>query len=148
MSLIWLPLPSPNYFHTLCTMKNTILENRVGIYLESSSRDNTAHYNNIYNNTKYGIDAYDNNHYTIDARYNWWGNHPTKNPVGEGDEVTNHVLFEPWLDEYGNHVYLQDEPDDDLPNRIPLCFLFVILAGLFTALVHFVHTNEIQLNRR
>jgi len=81
-----------------------ISENRVGIYLGSSSRDNTAHYNNIYNNTEYGIEVSDNNEYAISATSNWWGAasgpyHPTKNSEGEGDNITDYVEFEPWLEE-------------------------------------------------
>ncbi len=38
----------------------------------------------------------------LDARYNWWGDpsgpyHPTLNPTGRGDHVSDNVLFEPWL---------------------------------------------------
>lgn len=39
---------------------------------------------------------------TLDARYNWWGSasgplHPTLNPTGTGDKVSDNVLFKPWL---------------------------------------------------
>lgn len=39
----------------------------------------------------------------VDARGNWWGvasgpYHPTLNPGGEGDQVGDNVLFEPWLE--------------------------------------------------
>lgn len=38
----------------------------------------------------------------INARYNWWGDdsgpyHPTLNPDGLGNRVSDRVLFEPWL---------------------------------------------------
>ena len=94
---------------------NTISENRVGIYLEASSRDNTAHYNNIYNNTDYGINATNNDGLTINATNNYWGAasgpyHPTKNPEGQGDNITDYVEFDPWLEEEVNwppeaHIY-------------------------------------------
>lgn len=39
---------------------------------------------------------------TVDARANWWGdasgpNHPTNNPAGLGNGVSDGVLFEPWF---------------------------------------------------
>ncbi|MCK4614203.1 MAG: right-handed parallel beta-helix repeat-containing protein, partial [Thermoplasmata archaeon] len=84
---------------------NTIHSNNIGIYLsgwDEYSRNNTAHYNNIFNNTEYGINATDNNGYTINATFNYWGDpsgpyHPTKNPSGRGDNVTDYVEFAPWV---------------------------------------------------
>ncbi len=82
---------------------NTISENGMGIILTDSSRDNTAHYNNIYNNTEYGINTTGSNGYLINATNNWWGDpsgphHPTENPNGKGDNVTDYVEFAPWLE--------------------------------------------------
>ena len=105
-----------------CTiLNNTISDNRAGILLESSSRDNNAHYNNIYNNTEYGINASDTNGFSINATYDWWGHnsgpyHPTLNPKGRGDNVTDNVIFDPWIGK-------EEEPgvnrtwyvDDDAP---------------------------------
>jgi len=82
-----------------CTlMNNTITENQVGIYLKSSSRENIAFNNSIFNNTDYGIDASDNDGHSIDAPYNWWGAasgpyHPSRNPEGEGDSITDYVIL-------------------------------------------------------
>ena len=41
----------------------------------------------------------------VDARHNWWGDpsgpqHPTFNPNGQGNKVTDGVRFEPWLDRF------------------------------------------------
>jgi hypothetical protein len=40
----------------------------------------------------------------VDARFNWWGDasgpyHPTLNPTGSGNAVSDYVLFDPWLTE-------------------------------------------------
>jgi uncharacterized repeat protein (TIGR01451 family) len=42
----------------------------------------------------------------VDARYNWWGHatgplHPTMNPGGQGNAVTDKVLFNPWFEQPG-----------------------------------------------
>ncbi|MCK4614248.1 MAG: right-handed parallel beta-helix repeat-containing protein, partial [Thermoplasmata archaeon] len=81
---------------------NTISGNINGIRLEISSLNNIAHYNNIFNNTKYGIDASNNHAYTINATNNWWGHesgpyHPTNNSQGKGNNVTDYVEFDPWI---------------------------------------------------
>jgi len=85
------------------TITNTTISgNVVGIYLTSPSPGNEAHYNSINNNTEYGISATNNGGVTINAAYNWWGNHsgpyhPSKNPSGKGDNITNYVLFTPFF---------------------------------------------------
>lgn len=58
-------------------------------------------YCNIYSNAGYGV----LNEYptiTINADSNWWGDasgpyHPTANPGGLGDSVSDYVDFDPWL---------------------------------------------------
>ena len=86
-----------------CTLRNnTISENGVGIYLRTHSLDNTAHYNTINNNSDFGIQASLNDGHTITATHNWWGDntgpyHPTLNPKGKGNSVTDNVIFEPWI---------------------------------------------------
>jgi len=100
-----------------CTIvNNTITENNVGIYLRSSSRNNTAHHNNIYNNTDYGINATDNDGFTINATNNYWGAasgpyHPAKNSGGGGNNITEYVEFDPWLEE---KVQIQKEEDGNI----------------------------------
>ena len=101
-----------------CTLENNIISgNRVGLFLSLSSSDNTAHYNEIYNSTEYGINAFNNNGFSIDAIDNWWGDpsgpyHPTLNPTGIGDNVTNSVEFDPWIGKGGGFdLYV----DDDAP---------------------------------
>jgi len=105
-------------------MNNTIYGNPVGINVSGESRDNTAHGNRIYNNTGYGMDAAGNDNHTVNATDNWWGNdsgpyHPTANPNGTGDNVTDNVLFDPWTgkDEYEEPGENRTEfyVDDDAP---------------------------------
>lgn len=80
---------------------NTISGNHIGISLTSSSKNNIAHYNLIYKNSEFGINASGNSGYSINATHNYWGHfsgpyHPTKNPHGRGDQVSDYVDFTPW----------------------------------------------------
>jgi len=111
---------------------NTFSDNKVGMFLWIYSWDNTANYNNIYDNIQYGIDASDNHDYSIDAAHTWWGHgsgpfHSSQNTGGTGDNVSANVEFDPWLDELpgtmqgvSGHVRDNDsgEPLDDAVIRI------------------------------
>ncbi len=133
---------------------NTILENSVGIYLKISSGENTAHYNNIYNNTEYGIDASRNDGYTISATNNYWGAasgpyHPTKNPKGEGDIITDYVDFRPWLNENGTVNQSPSSNPGDNGNtsstdtlRLLLLGISILLLGNAAILTYAAHTSE------
>ncbi len=82
---------------------NTIFHNIIGIRIRWSSLGNSAHHNNFSDNIQYGIHASDNNEYTINATDNWWDHvsgpyHDSTNLDGKGDNVTDHVDFDPWTD--------------------------------------------------
>ena len=88
-------------------VNNTICQNTIGIsiqkgWTEEPSINNTIHHNNIYENTEFGINATGNAAYSTDSTNNWWGNpsgpyHPVNNSIGKGDNVTDHVKFDPWV---------------------------------------------------
>lgn len=94
------PLPSS----TVNMICNNIYNNYYGIEVCKNPLS-FAHYNNIYKNRVYGVTStpdYLGNNATFDARYNWWGNatgphHPTLNPSGLGNPVSDNVNFSPWL---------------------------------------------------
>jgi hypothetical protein len=87
--------------------ENTITSNTAstgaGLYTYSMFMhyEPTVSYNNIHGNVEYGVfnqTTVD----TIDATHNWWGDstgpyHPTANPGGQGDWVSDRVDFDPWL---------------------------------------------------
>jgi parallel beta-helix repeat protein len=90
-----------------------------GIHLTSAADGNQIHYNCIVGNfgtNVYGV--YKEGGSTVNATYNWWGDsagpyHPTKNPLGAGNQVSDYVLFEPWLKAYFD--YFRKYPVVDEP---------------------------------
>jgi len=78
---------------------STISNNRIGIDVFDSTME--AHFNNIVGNTYLGVENHGSG--TADATHNWWGDasgpyHESLNPSGRGDEVSDGVDFEPWLE--------------------------------------------------
>ena len=63
--------------------------------------DNEIHYSNIVDNINGGVDAVNiGTGVTFDAIYNWWGHATgpthTGNPGGQGDAVSDNVIYDPW----------------------------------------------------
>ena len=107
-------------------LDNDVINNAYGIAIVNS-KDVEAHCNSIVGNgagfAPYGpypalfnsLGVGDPNQYIVDATVNWWGDvsgpyHPGSwtyygveitNPDGQGDEVTNYVLYEPWKGQEG-----------------------------------------------
>ncbi len=70
---------------------------QVGVYTEQGGGTVTS---NNFSGCTYGVT--NTSQINVDARGNWWGHptgpkHPTKNPKGQGDAVSDYVIFEPWL---------------------------------------------------
>jgi len=79
---------------------NTVQMNLTGIKVLSSAAGVVVNYNDISGNTNYGVENTDTN--TLDATNNWWGDasgpyHPTTNPGGTGEAVSDNVDYDPWL---------------------------------------------------
>ncbi len=83
---------------------NTITGNGTGVLSESwrpgaaASAVVTITCNNIFGN---GFGVRNNEQVTINAQINWWGDingpfHPSLNPEGNGDDVSDNVAFVPW----------------------------------------------------
>jgi parallel beta-helix repeat protein len=90
---------------TEATITNcTLTDNTAGIevgYDASDASTVVAHQNDIHGNDT-GVSS---TNPTVDATGNWWGvqsgpYHPTLNPGGTGNPVSDHVLFEPWIGEF------------------------------------------------
>lgn len=89
---------------------NDLHDNNVGILVEDSdlivSTNISAHWNNILNNTAWGVNNTSSN--LVDAKYNWWGHasgpsgeggriNPAGIIIGKGDAVSENVDWDPWL---------------------------------------------------
>lgn len=127
---------------------NTILGNDVGICVTSWS-DNISVSFNHFSMNNYGVYAYSVRE-NVTATNNWWGHdsgphHDTWHPHGKGDDITDNVDFDPWLNAEGEQVYQIDflkGLEDDEPTRYPLVLLLILLIGLFAALVVVVFTPK------
>jgi len=76
---------------------NMVETNTTGIKVYVSADGVVVNFNNINGNTLYGVENADTAN-TLDATHNWWGaaDGPSLSP-GSGDEVSNHVDYDPWL---------------------------------------------------
>jgi len=78
-----------------------------GIYCFEDANP-TINHNNIIDNVGYGVRNISS--ITVNAEDNWWGDstgpyHPTTNPGGLGDTVSDYVDFVPWMGEPGIEEY-------------------------------------------
>jgi hypothetical protein len=82
---------------------NTISGWEYGMRLDGTRVDTAGSYannNEISGNDVFGL--YNGGTGTINATCNWWGDpsgpyHPTANPDGKGDDVSDKVVFTPWV---------------------------------------------------
>jgi len=111
---------SENTNHTTI-VSNVVKQNDVGIYIDGGPNgtghyyngDTEIHWNQIYENDDYGViyDIMEPGTPWVNATWNWWGaaNGPFDppnggdglyNPGGDGDNVTDYVLYDPWMGLY------------------------------------------------
>ncbi len=88
-------------FESSPTIDSNTITNNNGGGISCSTSTPTIHYNNIVDNIGHGVENRDST-ITLNATNNWWGDatgpyHPTANPGGLGDTVSDYVDFEPWL---------------------------------------------------
>ena len=87
---------------------NRILGNGLGLRTVSGSTGIEVHRNEIVNNTQSGVDALLNDHMFVNATNNWWGAetgpyHAVNNTAGQGNNVTDFVLFDAWIEDPIDH---------------------------------------------
>jgi len=87
-------------------LNNTLSNNEIGMKFYGPSGKasilNSIYGNNFTDSSQYGIDASNNRDQTVNATGNWWGEpsgpyHATRNPNGTGDNITDFVVFDPWI---------------------------------------------------
>jgi len=80
--------------------ENVCSENQYdGLYIKGEN--NNVTFNSIFQNARYGINNGEIS-LSLYATNNWWGHksgpyHPILNPTGKGDNVTDYVIFNPWI---------------------------------------------------
>jgi parallel beta-helix repeat protein len=125
---------------------NAILSNTIeGIHIEpyggADPSGTKAHYNNIVGNTNAGLNKTGSE--TVDARFNWWGDstgpyHPTLNPTGLGDEVSDNVTFTNYLTEpFTTLLYTDPDPIQKAPSAVCTYFNVSIVIENVTDLFGF-----------
>jgi hypothetical protein len=96
---------------TAYTIKKNVVTDNLGdgIDVELTSASHLINYNDIYDNTGYGVNVRSSVS-TVDTKYNWWGDAsgPTytaatgasvtlSNPEGTGENITDRVTYYEWL---------------------------------------------------
>ncbi len=96
---------------TAYTIKKNVVTGNLGdgIDVETTSTSHLINYNDIYDNTGYGVNVR-SGVTTVNTKYNWWGSAtgPTytaatgasvtvSNPDGTGDNITDRVTYYEWL---------------------------------------------------
>lgn len=118
---IWLGtgLPDDGIF----IVGNSLSQHNIDIDIESQAGTTVIH-NNNFDGQNTGVRNSDASNY-VDATNNWWGAasgpyHPTTNPDGTGDTVSNNVTYDPWLVQEYPPAVVKGEGDVDGDGRTEL----------------------------
>jgi len=119
--------------------QNNISGNTIGICIYGNgkhlSKNNTIQFNNIFNNSLFGIEmdieSNDIMRHYYNFSHNWWGHesgpyHVKDNPNGKGDNISGLMQFSPWISSDSSVVVPVPDDDDDSATPSPP----VIGAGL------------------
>lgn len=128
-------------YHNM-VLYNTIYQNEKGIFISQYASSNSLHYNNIFNNSEYGVSIAFYRNDPVDASHNWWGDetgpyHPGENPNGNGNTVSNHIVFSPWLKEPYSEFDREDDHEDVDWVNILLWIILIFLIGILLVVMYF-----------
>jgi|GEM_PF-1775746 len=114
------------------TLRVNQIYNHSGVGLQVHSARPVLQGNAFYDNAEYAVENIvlfaD-----VDARHQWWGHasgpgHPTSNPGGLGDRVSDGVVFDPWLTAPGNRlptIQMLWPPEGTVFSELPITFTMV-----------------------
>jgi parallel beta-helix repeat protein len=108
----------------------TIESNDYGISIDFPYEDSSSYSitnNWIIGNMKYGIHVFRQKGSLVVAMGNYWGHdsgpyHQKSNPHGQGDNVTDHIIFEPWLPSDFSDLRWGEDKDDEKSDS-PILFI-------------------------
>ena len=131
---------SASNLRDLRILGNNISGNHEGIRLGGTCHNISIHYNNIMDNSEFGLEVTDPDNCTLDASKNWWG-HPTGpkgewNPGGKGNSVSGTQEFRPWLKEpvVG---YPPEESSEESGSLLAFLVVAALVAVVFALALHY-----------
>ncbi len=110
-----------------------------------SGTDVNINYNNIVNNSNYGI--LNGTGEVLDARYNWWGSNagPSGEGPGSGDAVSANVDYDPWLRMFSPPISNEDITFWFTPGDSPAKWRIEIISkGYDTGFKEFTFFKELN----
>jgi hypothetical protein len=120
------------------------------IYLNGDNMNPTITNNDFINIGKFGVKNTES--YNVDARNNWWGHssgpyYSSSNPNGQGSEVSNYVLFNPYQSEPNNAILVTD-PIEDISKDMDFGSYLAEsnLNNAFTSLLNLPLSYSLQVN--
>jgi nitrous oxidase accessory protein len=102
--------------NSLLIMGNSIGDHDDGILISGTPSNVSIRHNSIFGSRMYGMYSSISEN-EIDATDNWWGSdhgpyHPTKNPNGKGETITDGFMFDPWVGKELTVKFVDDDARD------------------------------------
>jgi len=112
---------------------NTFRNNTIGMSLEEGSLNIVVHRNSFSGNIDFALHTINNDGIEVNATYNSWGHesgpyYRNSNPEGTGDNVTDFVLFHPWLTDSAGEFYAEISGFVTDPYGTPLPLIIVSIS--------------------
>jgi len=118
--------------NTICYNNITVNEG-YGVKIHFCS-DTVIHYNNIYGNKGYGVynEASSESYFSVTASYNYWGSSEGSSGVGSGngDEVSENVVYKPWLTKPYKHTSITKADSNKGNEGIPGFEMVALIVAL------------------